>query len=157
MPPYGLQMPTYQLATEAEITQAQQFTAELIEAKDVFQSQLRESATKIWRVSIDTMGGDGYGLMQNEALTIHQTRETFGLNSSDGPEWLVAAATADEAEEKVIEFLASQSVEVTPAEEGEVEEFRQQVEACKRDSRLARGSFVAVTSGAEKDNPDGRL
>ena len=79
------------------------------------------------------------GLMQNEALTIHQTRETFGLNSSDGPEWLVAAATADEAEEKVIEFLASQSVEVTPAEEGEVEEFRaagrglqERFEACKR-------------------------
>ena len=52
---WGQPRPDYRVrpATEAEIIKAQQFTAELIEAKDIFQSQLRESATTIWRVNLN--------------------------------------------------------------------------------------------------------
>lgn len=137
---WGQPRPDYRVrpATEAEIIKAQQFTAELIEAQDVFQSQLRESKTTIWQVNIDMDGADGLGLMQNEALTIHQTRETF---HSDGAEFLVAATTAQEAEDMVIEFLASQTVKVEPASDRAIEEFRQQVEACTEAIAVARKTF----------------
>jgi hypothetical protein len=128
------------LAKNEEIATADTFNKKTAKDIEAFQRQVQTSELKIWRVELDDDGADGLGLMQDNDETIHQTRASF--DAPDGNRnslaFLVLAGSAEEAQEKVIDFIARQTFTVNPAEADSVEEFRQQTAKCRESSEFVK-------------------